>query len=190
MLMLCALSLAHGTGLDFARHQAILRKNHPDITLGMKILTNSLIPVLYLFYAWYLWTGIQRRDAARKRFVIVFIAVQIAMAFLVVRALKITVGKPRPDQALMGAGYEPFSFQHGQHSFPSGHTTDAVSVTGPLAVRWKNAVISLALGCIASLVAYTRLYLGMHHMTDLMAGACLGILANLLVHYFAHVEHL
>jgi len=63
-------------------------------------------------------------------------------------------------------------------SFPSGHATTAFAAAAFLALwqpRWSGPLLGLAL-----LVAATRVLLGSHFPSDVLAGALLGIAAGLL----------
>jgi membrane-associated phospholipid phosphatase len=77
-------------------------------------------------------------------------------------------------------------------SFPSGHVAASVAFLAGLLLVWasgrshratKLALWSLALA-IPIFVAWSRLLRGMHHITDVIAGMCMG-LAALLVTIFA-----
>jgi undecaprenyl-diphosphatase len=66
------------------------------------------------------------------------------------------------------------------YSFPSGHTAGAVAFYGVLAAflvsryydaRRRAACVSLAIAAVA-LVAFSRLYLGAHYLSDVVAAAC------------------
>ena len=103
-----------------------------------------------------------------------------AMAFSTVLAMivKSIVERPRPSEDLQVIpGFET-SF-----SFPSGHTTGAatlVLVTGYLLWRHHRRKRALAWWASSSvavivLVATTRMYLGYHFFSDVLAGACLGL---------------
>ena len=61
-----------------------------------------------------------------------------------------------------------------QFSFPSGHTITAFSVAVSLSVFYPAAVLGL-LFCAAS-VAVSRIVLGMHFLSDVIAGAAIGTL--------------
>ncbi|HVW31610.1 MAG TPA: bifunctional DedA family/phosphatase PAP2 family protein, partial [Acidimicrobiia bacterium] len=75
------------------------------------------------------------------------------------------------------------------HSFPSGHTTEATAAFGMLAAvlaaatpRWQRRVAAWAAAVVvAGLVGISRLYLGAHWLTDVLAGWALGSTWLLLV---------
>jgi membrane-associated phospholipid phosphatase len=92
--------------------------------------------------------------------------------------VKALVERPRPDESLQVVpGYET-SF-----SFPSGHSTGTatlVLVTAYLLWRRQRGWGALVLWAIASctlisVVALTRMYLGYHFLSDVLAGAFLGL---------------
>lgn len=58
------------------------------------------------------------------------------------------------------------------HSFPSGHTTAIFSVTVPmmLITPWVTAILLP----VASLVGMSRIYLGLHYPSDVLAGLLIG----------------
>jgi undecaprenyl-diphosphatase len=60
-----------------------------------------------------------------------------------------------------------------QFSFPSGHTITAFAVTIPVATFYP-ALLAGLLFCAVS-VAVSRVLLGMHFLSDVLAGAALGI---------------
>jgi undecaprenyl-diphosphatase len=68
----------------------------------------------------------------------------------------------------------------GTYSFPSGHTTAAVAFYGVLAAflvsrfydrRLRAAIVTGAIAMIA-LVAFSRMYLGAHYLSDVLAAVC------------------
>ncbi len=63
------------------------------------------------------------------------------------------------------------------YSFPSGHSMNAASVFGGGAVRKDMpAALRVILGAVVALVAFSRLFLGVHTPQDVLVGAGIGCL--------------
>lgn len=106
-------------------------------------------------------------------------------ALLLYRLLKRWTRRPRPYRACPGviAHVPPLD----EFSFPSGHTLQAVSFT-IVALAWYPLLAPLLLGFTA-LVAASRVILGLHYPSDVLAaiaiGSGLGTLSLWLVHAIA-----
>lgn len=87
-------------------------------------------------------------------------------------AIKEVVERDRPPG-------EPRIDRPDSYSFPSGHASTAFAAAVALSlVVPRAAPFALTL---AALVAYSRVYLGVHYWTDILAGAVLGTLVALAV---------
>ena len=63
------------------------------------------------------------------------------------------------------------------YSFPSGHSMNAASVYGGGAVRKElPRTLRIVLGTILALVAFSRIYLGVHTPQDILVGAGAGLM--------------
>ena len=67
----------------------------------------------------------------------------------------------------------------GNPAFPSGHASIVFSVATILGYRYPKLRIPLYIG--AGLVGFTRIYLGRHYTSDVVAGAAIGTAAGMLV---------
>lgn len=60
-------------------------------------------------------------------------------------------------------------------SFPSGHATTSFACAATLA-RFAPRRVAIVLYLLAALIAYSRVYVGVHYPLDVIAGAVLGLL--------------
>jgi len=112
----------------------------------------------------------------------------VGFAQALVWILKLTLGRARP--IAMYGGLEQFSF-------PSGHAASSIVLYGFLAVllaRDKSprirSAITLVTALLVGLVSFSRLYLGAHWLSDVLASLSLGTawVALLSIAYTQHVR--
>lgn len=126
----------------------------------------------------------RRREWAR---IVVAMLLSGIVAGCATNAIKLGAGRVRPHVEDVPHGwYGPVhegvwvaALRHDFQSFPSSHTACAVGFFFPLFLsrRFLGAVGLLA----AAAIAWSRLQLSMHHVSDVAAGAVIGILAGWLV---------
>jgi undecaprenyl-diphosphatase len=123
------------------------------------------------------WRGVSRVNAAAwweiGSFAAVFFVV-VAVPGLVTDIIKPVVGRFRPDFVHEGAfAFAPFSFGgYAHYSFPSGHAT-TMGAVAVLAAFVPNAVTIPILSATA-IVAISRVMIGVHFPSDVVAGALIG----------------
>lgn len=104
-----------------------------------------------------------------------FVFGAIALSGILVNAIKVLVGRPRPKLLDMeGAlGFSPFSFNGDFHSFPSGHANTLLALGLALAFllpRYRRWLIS-----IAAVLALSRVAVNAHYLSDVVAGGALAV---------------
>lgn len=87
--------------------------------------------------------------------------------------LKNAVARMRPYDALDGV--KLLIERQKDFSFPSGHTGTGFAVAGVIFFSTKRKY-GIPILCFAGLIAFTRLYLGVHYPTDVLAGVIIGLL--------------
>lgn len=100
----------------------------------------------------------------------------IVGVLIVNQAFKFLIQRPRPDEALR-------LIEQGGYSFPSGHSMCSMAFYGflvYLAFRYfENAKIrwtaTISLGLLIVLIGFSRVYLGVHYASDVLAGFLLTI---------------
>lgn len=129
--------------------------------LGSAEFTISIVLLMYLF-------GGRFMDG-----VALMCALSLSSSHLAAHIIKRAVNRPRPWQSI--EGIDPYNFNLIAYSFPSGHTTAAFSIGIVLALCM--AQLSGLFFLVSSLVGLSRIYLGVHYPSDVLAGCGLGTIA-------------
>jgi hypothetical protein len=87
--------------------------------------------------------------------------------------VKFTVGRARPFVAEGPGSFRMFSGEDAYHSFPSGHTAAAFSLSTVLAHRLNNGWATAGLYTLATLTSLSRVYADEHWFSDCVFSAML-----------------
>jgi len=161
---------------DFiAQHQSRVMRNFMRyVSLFGDWPSHIALGLLFLGIAWI-------RDS--KKWMRIFLAMLVAMSIAGVtgHVIKRTIPRPRPSvKTEIHWGGSRFSSKY--HSFPSGHVGASTAFFCTLFLA--NRRIGLACLPIPILIAFSRMYIGAHYLSDVVCAAILGVLCALLVTHF------
>jgi membrane-associated phospholipid phosphatase len=159
------------TGVDHSVTAWLVAHRNPAIDHVALAVSTALGPVeiAVLTTAGAVAVGIRSRSALCGLTALVTVGGASSLCWLI----KLLVGRPRPPIALQKT-------LETDYSFPSGHVTGTAALVGILAVAFGLAASRVVKGLLAvvavlavSAVALSRLYLGVHWLTDVTAGVLL-----------------
>ena len=137
-------------------------------------------------WLWYALGIFVATFGGHERFVAILASVMaVGLGILLFRRLKRSIGRKRP--CAIEAHCWATLLPPDQFSFPSGHTITAFAITLAMSQFYPIMLPGL-LFCAAS-VAASRILLGMHFLTDVLAGAAIGstigfVVADAAVRFF------
>jgi undecaprenyl-diphosphatase len=115
----------------------------------------------------------------KKRLVKVAVLVVVLLTVLVVtQGMKSLIDRDRPFTTY--PHIEKLS-SGGDSSFPSGHTIEAFAMAAALSRLFAKRRFIIPLYLWAVLVAYSRMALGVHYPTDILAGMAIGTLIGFFI---------
>ncbi len=95
-----------------------------------------------------------------------------ALAGITARGLKVATGRARPA-VKQELGWTGPRLSSKYNSFPSGHTAATTGFFGVL--LFANRRLALALSPIPLLIAFSRMYVGAHYLSDVVCALVLGL---------------
>ncbi len=129
----------------------------------------------------------KQSDKKQDRLSLLYVLLSIAIAGLISYAMKKTFTEPRPYevdarivQLSVGGGY----------SLPSGHTTEAFASAVALTLLFPRWFVIIPMFGWASLVALSRIYLGVHYPFDIFVGMFIGSSVSISFYFLLFRKHL
>jgi undecaprenyl-diphosphatase len=144
--------------LDDSVQAAVQRMRSPALEKPMRALTDVGRPVV-VFGGLLLVAAF---DAAAGPSTARLALAALIPTNLVVEGLKVGIGRTRPDG----------DRKRVNSSFPSSHAANAFALAFVLARRYRRAVALFV--ALAAAVAFSRMYLNRHFLSDVVAGAFIG----------------
>ncbi len=124
-----------------------------------------LIAILMLI----IYYGIDKRSGF-------WIAIIVSLSAYLNLFLKHSFSHARPPEEL-------HKIEAGGFGVPSGHSQGSMTFYGSIGLEWKKYV-PLFVGVIPILIGFSRIYLGVHYLTDVVSGLAIGLAFISISYYF------
>ncbi|MEU7860443.1 phosphatase PAP2 family protein [Nonomuraea sp. NPDC049141] len=172
LLLVVAKMPVNGLDADVAEDLHAYAVTHPDVTRVLIVWTDLFGPwpwrIAVIAYAgWLLHKGAPR--------LAIWAVTTVTVGGLLGLALKIIIARARPHLP------DPVALAPGD-SFPSGHAVNVTLGAGvivllvlPRLPRWGRRVVWAVAWFLVLSVGYTRIALGVHWVSDVVAGIVLGV---------------
>ena len=135
-----------------------------------RVITNSAGPVAFGLPVLLLAFGLMKEDS-RTRQTSFYIGASVFSSAIISNILKYSINKPRPFLTYsfidkVTSGTSP--------SFPSGHTSDAFALATAISLAYPKWYVIIPSYAWAGAVGYSRMDLGVHYPSEVLAGAIIG----------------
>ncbi len=105
----------------------------------------------------------------------------LSVSHIIASILKKITNRERPYNILKNIS--TFNIELKDYSFPSGHTTASFSLATVLSLNIPYLMTSVI--AVATLIAMSRVYVGVHYPSDVIVGIILGSVTSIVIHpYF------
>ena len=143
--------------------------------------TWTWIPAILVLLVW-MW----RKWGVRSLYVVAGIALCILLSDQISSSLlKPLVARLRPthNPEIADLIHTVNGYRGGRYGFVSSHAANAAIFVTFTALVFRNRLYTILLSLWAFLTAYSRVYLGVHYVGDVLCGALIGVLVGMGVYF-------
>ena len=170
LIFLLCFSISNAQNSDIDLLKKINLNRNTDFDPLMKGITNTAIPISVGTPLVILTVGLIEKDSITKLKGIFIGEAVVASAFISI-AMKSIAKRDRPYVT-----YPEIDniTEESSYSFPSTHTSSAFATATSLSMAYPKWYVIAPSFLWAGTVGYSRMYLGVHYPTDVLAGAIVG----------------
>ena len=181
----CLIILSVGVTITYAQNWDInLLKSinpNPPSNQVWKGISSSAEPLAAGIPAGMFVIGLMNKDSSLKS-KSVEILIGLTATAIATGALKVITNRQRPYQQYPLDVF-PYDASDNGKSFPSAHTSFCFATATSLTLIYKKWYVTVPAFVWASSVGYSRLYLGEHYPSDVIAGAAVGAAGAFASHW-------
>lgn len=167
-LLVCFESTAQNLDIEILRN--INHNRNTALDLTFKTVTNSVFPMAIGVPAAVTTLYLLNKDSANKQRAII-IGGTLIISSAITGLLKYSIQRERPFVTYPDIKHiKP----EDSYSFPSGHTSTAFALATSVTIAYPKWYVAAPAYLWASSAAYSRMHLGVHYPSDVLAGALIG----------------
>ena len=154
---------------------------NPVLDVVMPFITdldNWRIPIILIWLGLMIFGGKKGRIAGFSIIILVTLSDQLSAS--VIKPLVHRIRPCYPDQFIQGGRF--LIGMKKSLSFPSNHAANMGAMATYFSVKYPKLRWSVIV--FALIISYSRIYVGVHFLTDILAGLLLGFICGLLILYF------
>lgn len=178
VLLIPVICSAQSHGIDITILKDIVTHRPQSLDHLFLLITKTAKPIVVLSFIIIFILGLIKKNKKLKLTALQIVG-SLIITTIVVVFLKHAVGRPRPyitDPSLWHAAFKS------NPSFPSGHAAVTFVVATILSLNYRKRYIIIPFFVWAILVAFSRLDLGMHYPSDVIAGAFIGFIISWIIY--------
>jgi membrane-associated phospholipid phosphatase len=158
---------------------------NPSIIKIAEVVTIFGITTWYLvgsiiLYGFFLYIYKNSKYAAQS----LFVFLSLSITGIIINLVKWVAGRHRPIDLFNSGhfGFDYFGYAYELISFPSGHAQTAFTLATALTLLYPRCGIPIFI--MASAVGISRIILTSHYLSDVIAGAGIGIICTWIIKYY------
>ena len=176
LILLSSNVFSQNIDINLLKEINVIRNKNLDGTFSL--FTHSVVPVSFGTPVIITGIGLLKKDSLLTRKGL-YLGATVVVATGVATVLKYSINRDRP---FVTYPYIEKMADAGSPSFPSGHTTDAFATATSLSLAFPKWYVIAPSFLWASAVGYSRMHLGVHYPSDVLAGAIIGAGSAYLTH--------
>jgi membrane-associated phospholipid phosphatase len=161
---------AYSQNADIRILSEINLNRNKDLDNAFRGITNTAGPVAFGMPVVLFAVSLVKDDSVMRRNSI-YIGASVLTSAIITNILKYSINRPRP---YITYPYIEQVASAGSPSFPSGHTSDAFAFATSVSIAYPRWYVIVPSYVWAGAVAYSRMDLGVHYPSDVLAGALIG----------------
>ena len=171
--------------LVYGDEQLALMLHNPDTTSPFSqfvvFVTKTLVYLVLGFLAVLLSLTFVFTPLKQHRRLLLGALLSTTISFLITGMIKSSINRIRPIEFFTSGEIVDYGVDYHDSSMPSGHASNSAALVIPVAMKLRNKFAIGFLIFFHAFMCYTRIYIGVHWVSDTLVGSILGVIISFIV---------